>query len=106
MAKTLNIGKLTKQSRTLVIGDVTYKVREMNVQDFINLTSTAEKLEKESAPFHVQLEENVKSIMSMTDAPEAVLRELTLDELAVVSAFVRGVDVPDAEEVTQDGEKK
>ncbi len=104
MAKTLNISKLAKQERSIAIGDDKFKVREMNVQDFIELTSTAERLKAENAPFHVQLEENIKSILKMTDMPEALLREMTLDELAVISSFVRGVDVGDVVETPSEAE--
>lgn len=105
MAKTLNITKLAKVQRTISVGGVSYNVREMQVRDYIELTATAERLKNENAAFGVQLSENIKSIMSMTDMPEDVLREMTLEELAVISSFVRGVDVGDVTE-TEDETKK
>lgn len=93
MAKTLNIDVLAKEVRTVVIGEVTYKIREMNVQDFIELTKTAEDLEAKESTFSEQLEANVKSIASMTDIPDSILRGLSLAQLGVLSSHVRGIDV-------------
>lgn len=105
MAKTLNISTLAKENRTVVIGDVTYKIRQMNVQDFIELTKTAEDLESREASFSEQLEANIKSIIGMTDIPDEVLRGLTLEQLGLLSSHVRGVDVTaGAEETTASGE--
>lgn len=102
--KTLNIGKLAKEIRTVVIQDVKYAVREMNVQDFITLTKTADDLDAKEATFTEQLEANINSILTMTTIPNEVLRALTLDELGTLSNFVRGVDLEEAAE--GDKEKK
>lgn len=108
--KMLNISKLAKVVRKLVIADVTYSVREMNVQDFIDLTKTAETLIDAKASFSEQLEASVKSICNMTDIPEEIVRKLTLEELSVVTAYVRGSDVGEseiaAEEVEVEGEQE
>ena len=101
--KTLNIGKLAKEVRTVVIHDVSYGVREMNVQDFIELTKTAEDLDKKEASFTEQLEANIASILTMTNIPGDVLRSLTLDQLGALSNYVRGVDL---EAVTEGDEEK
>lgn len=105
MAKVLNISKLTKVNRSVVIEGKSYTVREMQVRDYIELTATADRLRDENAPLAVQLSENIKSIMGMTDIPESVLREMTLEELAIVSSFVRGIDAGDVTE-TEDEQKK
>lgn len=106
MAKILNLDSLAaKETRELVLGGKSYSVREMNVEDFIETSRIAEKLEKETS-FAVQMEESIRLIKrGIPDIDEATLRALNMEQLAAVSKFVRGEDPASVagEETTQEG---
>lgn len=93
MAKILNLDNLAKKEvRELLLDGKTYKVREMSVEDFIETSRIAEKLESESS-FAVQMEESIKLIQrAIPDIEPGVLKALSMEQLAALSQFVRGED--------------
>jgi hypothetical protein len=93
MAKILNLDNLgAKEERQLVLGGKEYRIKEMSVEDFIESSKTAEKLENEKSVV-VQMEAAIKLIKrAVPDIKEAELRALSMEQLAAVSRFVRGED--------------
>lgn len=94
MAKVLNVDSLApKEDRELVLGGKSYRVKEYSVEDFIEASRTAEKLEKDTS-FANQMEESIRLIQrGIPDIDVAMLRRLNMEQLAAVSKFVRGEDV-------------
>ena len=77
MTKLLNLNQLAaKEVREVQIGDKTYSIKEMSVEDFIETTRVAEEMEKE-ASYAKQLEATVKLIKrAVPDLdPSSVLRD-------------------------------
>lgn len=109
MTKILNLDKLSaKETRELRLGGKTYKVKEMSVEDFIETTRMAEKLEGETS-FAVQMEATIELIQrSVPEVSTEELKNLTIDQLRAVTAFIRGEDPEKiaAAEAKEDGEKK
>lgn len=93
MTKLLNLNQLNpKEGREVQIGDKTYKVKEMSVEDFIETTKVAEAMEGE-ASYAKQLAETVKLIQrSIPDIDPGVLMGLQLEQLQALTAFIRGED--------------
>ena len=109
--KTLNLDSLATVARTLTIGGATYEVQEMTVENFIETTREAELLEKkEDASIPEQMEATIKMIhRSIPTCPESVLRKMTLEQLALVSRFLRGEldeTAPKSAETAKGGAKK
>lgn len=107
MAKVLNLDALaSKEDRTLVLAGVSYVVRDMSVEDFIETSRTAERLENETS-FAVQMEESIKLIQrGVPGIDEKALRTLNMEQLAAVSKFVRGEDPADIGEPVQEGSEQ
>lgn len=93
MTKLLNLNQLSaKEAREVQIGEKTYAIREMSVEDFIETTRVAEAMEKETS-YAKQLGETIKLLKrSVPDIEEAVLMQLSLEQLRALSGFVRGED--------------
>lgn len=93
MTKLLNLNKLNpKEVREVQIGDKTYMVKEMSVEDFIETTKVAEAMEKEPS-YAKQLAETVNLIKrSIPDIEAGVLMGLGLEQLRALTAFIRGED--------------
>jgi hypothetical protein len=93
MTKMLNLNQLSaKETREVQIGDVTYKIKEMSVEDFVETTRVAEEMEKEQS-YAKQIEATVGLIKrAIPDISDKVLMDLTLDQLRGLTAFIRGVD--------------
>lgn len=93
MTKLLNLNQLSaKENREVQIGEKTYAIREMSVEDFIETTRVAEKMEKETS-YAVQLSETINLLKrSIPDIEEGVLMRLSLEQLRALSGFVRGED--------------
>lgn len=88
--KVLNLDALAKVERTVTIGGVKYDVEEMTVENFIETTKAAERLSVPGITPAEQVEETVKMIQrSLPKCPEEKLRKLNLEQLAVVSKFLR-----------------
>lgn len=90
--KTLNLDSLAKTERTLTLGGETYPVIEMTVENFIQTTRQAQKLEEEGkTTFADQIEATVEMISrSVPKCPVEKLRALSIDQLITVSKFLRG----------------
>jgi hypothetical protein len=95
--KILNLDKLnTNEQRKLVIGNVSYPVEEMTVENFIATTKAAEDIKDDSLA--VQIEATVDMICrSVPTIDSAILKKLSLDQLNMIVAFVRGDDVDGVE---------
>jgi phage FluMu protein gp41 len=93
MTKLLNLNQLNpKEGREVQIGEKTYKVREMSVEDFIETTKVAEKMETETS-YANQLSETMNLIKrSIPDIEGSVLMGLSLEQLRALTSFIRGTD--------------
>jgi hypothetical protein len=109
--KILNLDTLPTKApqRQITLGGVSYDVREMNVEDFIETNLAAERLEGVTDP-KIQLAEMIASIKrAVPDVPEDTLNKLPLEKLGVLTAFIRGMFDPDAKDAAagaEGGEKK
>ena len=106
--KILNLDKLidTQPKRELVIGGKTHLINDMTVRNFAITTERAKAIAAED--LHVQLEETVQLIArSVPTVDVEMLRDMSLQNLNVIAAFVRGEDVEGAEVVEgdKDGEE-
>lgn len=93
MTKLLNLNQLAaKEVREVQIGEKTYTIKEMSVEDFIETTRVAEEMEKETS-YAKQIEATVKLIKRAIPEldPQAVMG-LSLDQLRALTAFIRGED--------------
>lgn len=107
--KVLNLDALSKSTRSLTLGGVTYEVKEMTVENFIETTKQADALEnKKDVTFADQIETTIAMIQRQVPGiPPQALRELTIEQLVTISKFLRGeLDNEVAEVVEEDGEKK
>ena len=106
--KVLNLDALAATKRTITLGGETYAVQEMTVENFIETTRAAERLEAAGAqiPLSDQVEATIESIQrSVPDCPKAVLRRLTLTQLSTVGKFLRGeLDGEEAKEPSAEGD--
>ncbi|WKZ86344.1 hypothetical protein N5B55_05160 [Ralstonia pickettii] len=104
MAKILNLDKLSgNDERELNIGGKAYPVKPMSVEDFIETTLTAERLEGEKS-IAKQIQATVKLIKrSVPTIDEQTLLQLSLEQLRAVTAFVRGEDPADIVEEREAG---
>jgi hypothetical protein len=94
MTKLLNLNQLAqKEVREVQIGDTTYAIKEMSVEDFIETTKVAEEMSAE-ASYAKQLEATVKLVKrSIPEIDAGLLMGLSLDQLRALTAFIRGEDV-------------
>jgi hypothetical protein len=97
MAKILNIDTLVEsEERELQFKGKTYKVQDMSVDDFIEASRVAEKIEAGGMSFAEQMEASIGLISrGIPDIDVAELRKLKLPQLMAISQFVRGVDPED-----------
>lgn len=91
--KILNIAELaSKEVRVLRVNGVDHPVREMSVEDFIETTLAAERLDGEQSIVK-QLEATFDLILRAVPTIEKdVLKGMTLDQLQAMTAFIRGGD--------------
>lgn len=110
MAKVLNLDALSAapSERELVIGGKTYPIPKMTVDNFIETTRAAERLEK-SDSLAEQIEATVQMIMrAVPGVPREALGGYSLEILGKIAAFVRGDDLEEATEAlaaAQEAEK-
>ena len=103
--KILNLDDYAKITRTVTVNGVTYEIAEMSVADFIETTKDAESLEK-STRFSDQIELTVKvAARTIPSMPEEVIRSLRVDQLVVLSKFLRNELVEIKEGAAQEGEE-
>jgi hypothetical protein len=93
MTKLLNLNQLSvKETREVQIGDTTYAIKEMSVEDFIETTRVAEEMEKETS-YAKQISATVGLIKrAIPEITDEILMRLSLDQLRGLTAFIRGVD--------------
>lgn len=93
MAKILNLNTLSaKETREVQIGTVTYVIKEMSVEDFIETTRVAEEMENETS-YGKQLQATVALIKrAIPDVEEKTLYALSLGQLRGLTSFIRGED--------------
>lgn len=104
--KTLNIDALAAESRTITLFGKEYPVLGMTVANFIETTKAAERLEG-NTNIGDQLEETVKMISrAIPDCPIENFRRLKLEQLTVISKFIRGEDLDEKPAAEGEDEKK
>ena len=97
--KVLNLDKIAdeRDRREIHLGGKTYVVEPISVDNYIETTLAAEALGDDATAVQ-QIEATVKMIQrSVPTIEERLLRRLSLEQLRVLVAFVRGED-NDAEE--------
>lgn len=93
MTKILNLDKLAPAKRHIVFAGEKYEIEEMTVQNFLVTSAEAERLKDETS-IPVQVEATVEMIKrSIPAIPVELLKKLPLEQLQLVSAFIRGDDV-------------
>ncbi|MDY7537616.1 hypothetical protein QN372_00490 [Undibacterium sp. RTI2.1] len=107
MTKILNLDKLdTTSNRVLSIGGVDHKIHEMTVENFIVTTRTVEALSKGTVSVADQVEATLDMILrSVPTLDRASLFGRGLAQLNVIAEFVRGENVDEAEERTDEAGK-
>jgi len=106
MAKILNVDKLSAKSdkaRELRMNGVAYPVVEMTVDNFLATTKTAIALTKDAeATMDMAVEATIDAILrSVPSLPRAELGGLSLAQLNVIAAFVRGDEIDEAEDAPE-----
>ena len=106
MAKVLNLDALSAASmgRELVIKGKSYDIPKMTVDNFIETTRAAERLEK-SDSLADQIEATVQMIMrAVPGVPREALGSYSLENLGKIAAFVRGDALAEATEKLTEAE--
>lgn len=103
--KTLNLDAFAKVSRTVTLFGIEHKVEEMTVENFIETTKVAEALEKnKSRTVADEIEASIDMIhRSIPTVDKADLRRLSLEQLAIISRFLRGDDIAEPAEEGAEG---
>lgn len=108
--KVLNLDALAPAKRTLTLNGKTHAIEEMTVENFIATTKEAEDLEKKGGEvtFADQIEATIGMILrSIPTLPREELRRLSIEQLSVISKFLRGeMDGDEETESSEGGEKK
>lgn len=100
MAKVLNLDELSAKpaERELRIDGVYYPIPPMSVDNFIEATLAAERLEKSNNPADTFKETIDMIVRAVPGVPREKLGKYSLEVLGQIAAFVRGADVDEAEE--------
>ena len=110
--KVLNIDSITAEvSRTITIKGVSHPVIEMTVENFVDTTKQAERLEKEDAGIVEQVQATADSILrSVPSLDKKELYAMSLKQLGVIYRFISGEDefedLPGAVSDEEGGAKK
>lgn len=93
MAKILNLDALAaKEVREVVLGGTTHQIKEMSVEDFIEINKSAQKLEGVT-DMAVQISETINILQrAIPTVDKNALMDLSFEQLTALSAFVRGDD--------------
>ena len=87
MAKILNLNSLAKEEKILTIDGTSYPMKDMSVEDFIELTRRAEAVDKKE---DVGLADKIDTVcISFPTCPKTVLRKRSLEELNAIVEFAR-----------------
>ena len=110
--KILNIESITSEvARTITLKGVSHPVIEMTVENFVDTTKHAERLEKENASIVEQIEATAESILrSVPTLDRKEIYAMSLKQLGVIYRFISGEDefedFPDAISDEKGEEKK
>jgi hypothetical protein len=93
MAKILNLDDIAgEESRELRLNGQTHPVREITVEDFIEINRVAARLEKGDVSIEEQMQTTIDLIRRVIPSlTQEELQKLTMDKLQAISAFVRGL---------------
>lgn len=104
MPKVLNLDALTKEQRFVVLGGVKHLIREMSVEDFIEITRESDRIEKEGVSLEGQIDAMIAVIMRRVPTiDDRTLRSLSLTNLRVLADFVSG-QMPEGASEEAEGE--
>lgn len=101
MAKMLNLDEIQTEEKVLKLKGQEHTMKEMSVEDFIELTKETEKYESgvETMSMSEQMEKLVDMVLkAFPTCPRQDLMEQKLDMLTVIMKFVRSDMAPDAED--------
>jgi hypothetical protein len=91
MSKILNLDSLAAPKRTVTLNNQDYQVKDMTVQDFIEITKRAEELESKKAGFLENFEATIETVSAaLPGCPKEVLRGLTIEQMGALTKFIRG----------------
>lgn len=92
----LNLDEMAPVRRTVTLFGQSYPVKDMTVQHFIEMNSLAEELEKKKVDTPVEaVNATVRSVtLSLEGCDESVINKLTVEQLAVLSRFIRNELAP------------
>lgn len=99
----LNLDEMAPVRRNVTLFGKSYPVKDMTVQHFIEMNSLAEELESKKVDTPVEaVNATVRSVtLSLEGCDESVINRLTVEQLAVLSRFIRNELVPAATEATE-----
>ena len=100
--KILNLDNIKPaHTRVVQLFGEKHEVLDMTVENFIATSDDAQKMKE--LPLHEQMKATVEMICrSIPSAPAERLSKMSLEQLAVITAFIRGDDM-DAIETQEDG---
>jgi hypothetical protein len=103
--KLLDLDKFTPETgRFLKVDGVNHAINSIDVGAFIDTTIAVKNMDQNDA--EAQLKFTVDTILRLVPTLKVgQLQRYTLDQLNQIADFVRGADVPDAEEVADSAGK-
>ncbi|WP_374335531.1 hypothetical protein [Methyloversatilis sp.] len=109
--KVLNLDSLAKPRKAITINGVRHVVKDMTVEDFIEVARAAEKYESEDASisllerFNESLNGVKRALPTITDEE---IKKLNVDQLGAINKFIRDELIEDSEvqEVQEEEEGK
>jgi hypothetical protein len=103
--KFLNLDKFTPQTgRFLRLGGVDHAIHGIGVGTFIDTTIAVKNMDQ--TDIEAQLKFTIDTILRLVPTlKREQLNPYTLDQLNQIAEFVRGADVPEAEEVADEAGK-
>lgn len=97
MAKILNLDELSlAEGRQIKLLGETHDVKEMDVDDFVETSKAAAKLEDKEVKLSIEQQMDITVDLIHRLVPtldKSKLRKIDLHKLAAISLFVRGIDV-------------
>lgn len=109
MTKVLNLDSLVKEERILTFEGISYVMKELAVEDFVELTVRASALDKsEDSSIASRMDFLIDTVaLSFPTCPKDVLRRRSVEELNAIVAFARDGSLPEgAQEVEEVHSKK
>ena len=100
----LNLDELAPVRRNVSFGGKTYRVKDMTVEHFIEMNTLANELEaRESGPV-ADVTATVRSIaLSLEGCEIADVQKLSIEQLALLSKFIRNELTPEGEAGASEG---